>query len=291
MVESFPVTAADLDLRLVRYFTVVAEHLSFGRAADELRVAQPSLSRQVRRLEEQLGVRLLERSPRGSALTPAGRAFLPRAGELLGVAGVAVREAREADAPARELVVGAVADLVATPVARELRRAHPGAEVRVRHLTWQSTGALGRGRVDALLTRLPVPGEGVRVSVLREEPWVALLPAAHRLAGREVVRVEDFPGAELTPCAMTAAIWVGPAGSAPPVGVEDSFEDKVELVADGGGVVLVPSGDRRVTARDDLVVVPVAGIAPSRVVAVTRAADRNPLAGAFHEVARRVLGG
>ena len=73
----------DLDLRLVRYFTVVAEHRHFGRAAAELRIAQPSLSRQVRSLEQQLGARLLDRTPQGTRLTEAGEVFLPRAKALL----------------------------------------------------------------------------------------------------------------------------------------------------------------------------------------------------------------
>jgi hypothetical protein len=67
---------ADLDLRLVRYFTVVADHRHFGRAAADLLIAQPSLSRQIRRLEQQLGARLLDRTPQGTKLTEAGEVFL-----------------------------------------------------------------------------------------------------------------------------------------------------------------------------------------------------------------------
>lgn len=67
----------DLELRLVRYFTVVAAHQHFGRAAADLRVAQPALSRQIQRLEKHLGARLLDRVPQGARLTPAGQTFLP----------------------------------------------------------------------------------------------------------------------------------------------------------------------------------------------------------------------
>ncbi len=67
------------DWRLVRYFTIVAEHRHFGRAAATLRVAQPSLSRQIRRLEQQLGARLLDRTAQGTRLTEAGEVFLSRA--------------------------------------------------------------------------------------------------------------------------------------------------------------------------------------------------------------------
>lgn len=67
----------DLELRLVRYFTVVAAHQHFGRAAADLHVAQPALSRQIQRLEKHLGARLLDREPKGTRLTPAGQRFLP----------------------------------------------------------------------------------------------------------------------------------------------------------------------------------------------------------------------
>src|SRR5918998_4086153 len=95
----------DLDLRLVRYFTVVAEYLHFARAAEELRVAQPSLSRQIQRLENTLGVRLLERTTQGSRLTAAGAAFLPHAQQLLHGAQQAVLAARSA-APEHTITIG-----------------------------------------------------------------------------------------------------------------------------------------------------------------------------------------
>src|SRR5213080_689107 len=91
----------DLDLRLVRYFTVVAEHRHFGRAAEELRVAQPSLSRQIQRLEHDLGARLLDRTPQGTRLTEAGEVFLPQAKALLKSAAQAAAQARAAAQPSR----------------------------------------------------------------------------------------------------------------------------------------------------------------------------------------------
>src|SRR6201992_1986098 len=86
----------DLDLRLVSYFVVVAEHRHFGRAAAALRVAQPSLSRQIRRVEQALGARLLGRTPQGTRLTEAGDVFLPRAKALLRSASQAAAQARGA---------------------------------------------------------------------------------------------------------------------------------------------------------------------------------------------------
>src|ERR1700734_1672699 len=94
-------TSADLDLRLVRYFVVVADHRHFGRAATALRVAQPSLSRQIRRLEQQLGARLLDRTPQGTRLTEAGEVFLPAARALLRSAARATARTRAAAQPSR----------------------------------------------------------------------------------------------------------------------------------------------------------------------------------------------
>jgi DNA-binding transcriptional LysR family regulator len=104
MTES-PEHPVDLDLRMVRYFTVVAEHRHFGRAAAALRVAQSSLSRQVRRLEQDLGARLFDRTPQGTELTEAGEVFLPRARALLRSAAQAAAAAHAA-APSSRIVIG-----------------------------------------------------------------------------------------------------------------------------------------------------------------------------------------
>ncbi|MTD55509.1 LysR family transcriptional regulator, partial [Amycolatopsis pithecellobii] len=207
--EVLPSTAdVDLDLRLVRYFTVVAEHLNFARAAAALHVAQPSLSRQIQRLEDTLGVRLLERTTQGSRLTAAGAAFFPRAQSLLQTANQAARAARAA-APSRTITIGYVEDLVITPAVRDLRRNHPDAHVRTRHLNWDEADALADGRVDALVTRtpLPIPGDGLDVTIVYDEARVLLVPATHRLAGKESVRPDDFAGEPFVACTGMAAAW------------------------------------------------------------------------------------
>src|SRR5919198_1861111 len=104
----------DLDLRLVHCFTVIAEHRHFGRAAEALHVTQPSLSRQIHRLEQQLGARLLDRTPRGSRLTEAGEVFLPQARALLRTAAEAVARTRAAAQPSR-VTIGYTAGLIVTP--------------------------------------------------------------------------------------------------------------------------------------------------------------------------------
>ncbi len=121
----------DLDLRLVGYFVAVADHQHFGRAATQLRVAQPSLSRQIRRLEQQLGVRLFDRTPQRTQLTEAGEVFLPRAKELLRSAVQATAQARGAAKPSR-IAIGYTTSKIITPAVRALRREHPDADVRNR---------------------------------------------------------------------------------------------------------------------------------------------------------------
>ena len=116
-----PLSPADLDLRLVRYFTVVAEHRHFGRAAADLLIAQPSLSRQIRRLEQQLGARLLDRTSQGTRLTEAGEAFLPKAKALLRSAAQAAAAAKAAAQPSR-ITIGYSPGLIITPAVRQLRR-------------------------------------------------------------------------------------------------------------------------------------------------------------------------
>ena len=126
---SEPSPPPDLDLRLVRYFTVVAGHRHFGRAADALHVAQPSLSRQIRHLEQQLGARLLDRTPQGSRLTEAGEVFLPLARALLRSADQAAARTRAAAQPSR-ITIGYTIGLIVTPAVRQLRREHPDADVQ-----------------------------------------------------------------------------------------------------------------------------------------------------------------
>src|ERR1700689_579782 len=115
---------ADLDLRLVRYFTVVAELRHFGRAAAALHLAQPSLSRQIRRLEQQLGARLRDRPPQGSRLTEAGEVFLPLARALLRSAAQAAAATRAAAQPSR-ITIGYTSGLIVTSAVRDPRHRHP----------------------------------------------------------------------------------------------------------------------------------------------------------------------
>ncbi|MGW1781123.1 LysR family transcriptional regulator [Streptomyces sp. NPDC002143] len=289
---------ADLDLRLVRYFTVVAEHGHFGRAAQALHITQPSLSRQVRRLEQQLGACLLDRTPRGTRLTEAGEVFLPRARALLRSAAEAAAQTRAAAEPSR-LTVGYSTATIVTPAVRELRRLHPDADVRTLHLDrHEPRRALLEHRVDAVVTRLPFPTDGLRVSVLYDEARVLVVPLDHRLAGKESVTVDDLAGEPMPRVRGSDPAWDAfwrleprPDGLPVPDGpYVDEVEDKFELVA-AGQTVAVSAAAPGFVLRPDLTSVPLDGVAPSQVVLATRADDRSRLVTAFRKVARTHLTG
>jgi DNA-binding transcriptional LysR family regulator len=297
--NSLSMVGPDLDLRLVRYFTVVADLLNFARAAEALHVAQPSLSRQIQRLERSLGVRLLERSTQGSVLSPAGAAFLPQAHALLQSAHQATAAARAA-APARTVTIGYVEDLVVSRAVRDLRRRYPGAHVRTKHLDWNQASALTEHHVDVLVARTPLPisSANLELSVLYDEQLVLLLPVGHRLAGQVSVSLRDFADEPLVACAGAAAAWTDfwrmtprPGGRPAPLGptVVDTFEDKLELVSDGRAVAIVPAYDKRLTLREDLVFVPIRDVEPCHVVVATRANDLSPLVEQFRASAHAVL--
>jgi DNA-binding transcriptional LysR family regulator len=283
----------DVDLRLVRYFVTVADHRHFGRAATALRVAQPSLSRQIRRLEQQLGARLLDRTPQGSRLTEAGEVFLPAARALLRSAARAAAETRAAAQPSR-ITIGYTAGLIVTPAVLEMRREHPDADVQVMHLAWdKARNALLDHRVDAVVTRLPFPTDQLHVTVLYEEPRVLVVPLTHRLAGKESITLDDIADEPMPRIRDSDPAWSAfwrvdprPDGRRAPDGpFIDALEDKFEVIAAGQAVAITAGGSQISALRPDLTTIPLEGVEPSHVVVACRADDRSRLVAAFCKLA------
>ncbi|WP_043665982.1 LysR family transcriptional regulator [Streptomyces xylophagus] len=287
----------DLELRLVRYFIAVAEQRHFGRAAEALHITQPSLSRQVRRLEEQLGARLLDRTPQGTRLTEAGEVFLPRAKSLLRSTAQAAAETRAAAEPSR-LTVGYMANLYVTPAVREVRRRHPDADVNVVHLAYDETRtALLERRVDAVVVRLPFPTDQLEVTVLYDEPRLLLVPLDHRLAGKESVTLDDITDEPLPQIPGADPAWTAfwridprPDGRPAPGGpVVRSLEDKFEFVANGQAVAIAAGLRPGRTIRPDITAIPLHGVEPSHVALATRAGEHSRLLSAFRKAAHSLL--
>ncbi len=288
---------ADLDLALVRGFTVVAEQRHFGRAAAALHLTPSSLSRQITRLERQVGARLVDRTPRGTRLTEAGQAFLPLAAEALRLAGQAAAQARAAAQPDL-ITIGFTMNIIVTPAVRELRRQNPGAEVRTQYLPWDALpAALLEHRVDAAVARLPFPADSLDVTVLYDEPRVLVVPRDHRLAGKESVALDEIADEPMirSPDPEWNAFWridPRPDGRPAPDGpLVTAVENKIELVAEGQALAIIPASAPVSSVRPDLTTVPLDGVEPSHVALATRAGDRGRLVTAFAKCAQAYLNG
>jgi DNA-binding transcriptional LysR family regulator len=283
---------ADLDLRLVRYFTVVAQHRHFGRAAAELHVAQPSLSRQIARLESVIGARLLDRTTQGTKLTEAGEVFLPQAKSLLRAAAHATAAARAAAEPSR-ITVGYMSGIIVTAAVRELRRQHPNADVQATHLDYDEVrDALLDHRVDVAVARLPFPTDKLHVTVLYDERRMVIVPLTHRLAGKESVTLDDIADEPMPRMRNVDPAWAAfwsieprPGGRRVPDGPYiESLEDKYEVVAAGEAVTIV-ADVKGASLRPDLTAIPLEGVEPVHVALATRADDRSRLVAAFRKIA------
>jgi DNA-binding transcriptional LysR family regulator len=189
---------SDLDLQLLRRFVVLAEELHFSRAAGRLFMAQQALSRDIRRLERQAGMRLLERTTRSVALTPAGRVLLSRAPALLALHDATMRQLRGVAGSLTVDVVGA--GLTPARVLAEARMRDPDTEFFARFHTGEEAAVphLLAERLDVTFGRDPSLARGLRQRPIRHEPIGVLLPEHHPLARLEAVPLEALRGAE--PC-------------------------------------------------------------------------------------------
>jgi DNA-binding transcriptional LysR family regulator len=248
-----------MEFRHLRSFIAVAEELHFGRAAARVHIVQPALSRQIRALEQELGIRLFERDRRRVALTPAGAVFLDEARALLDHAVRAVEAARRADrGELGSLRIGYVPAMVSTglpEIVRSFRQRYPGVDVRLQEMSpaMQIEALLGE-RVDVGFVRGPIHEPALATQTVREEPLVAALPSGHRLGSHRRLRVamladEPFviqarssgPGSHDQILAICRS-----AGFSPRVVQEGSQAEVASLVASGAGVAIVPASLRTI---------------------------------------------
>ncbi|WP_316527953.1 LysR family transcriptional regulator [Kitasatospora brasiliensis] len=264
----------DVDTRLLRYFAAVAAEGSLTGAAQKLFVSQPALTKQIRRLEDDLGVRLFVRSRSGMALTEAGRELASRVPALLDSWDEAVRAAGRA---ARVLrlgfldagALGAVPEVIA-----EFRQAQPQWRVELRQFDWSDPSAgLARGEVDAAVVRLPFPGqERLNVRELFAEERGVLLPARHPLANSEMVEFREMWDEPFVAAGAETGAWREHwlavderEGHPVRVGAVTSRPDEWLGAVAGGCVALAPASAARFYAHPDVVFHPVRGVSPSRV--------------------------
>ncbi len=278
----------DLDLRKLRYFVAVANRLHFGRAADDLHIAQPVLSRQIRALEHDLGAALFARDSHGVTLTDAGQQLLGDARPLLASAQATRRRVAVAARGSRRLVIGFRMGIVVTQAVRAFDAVHPDVIVDVQRMEWddQATVLLD-GRVDVGYVRLPIDEAGLRVMPLFTEPRVVVLPADHRLAGKDQVTEADLADEPL--------IWhvdphTQPTRQRHPTSGHfvRGVEEKLEHVAAGRGISFLPRSATAFYSRPDISYVPIPELAPDQVCLAVAESRESPLVADFLAVAREV---
>ncbi|QBI54894.1 LysR family transcriptional regulator [Streptomonospora litoralis] len=284
------------DFRLLRSFVAVAEELHFGEAAVRLRVAQPALSKQIAKLESDLGVSLFDRTSRRVRLTPAGEALLPQARTALEQARAGLRRARAVgERTSGVLRVGFMTGAIQPALLRAFEREYPAAGVDVKRYDWfDQTACLRDGRADIAFVCPPIEEADIRVEVLAEQTRLAVLPRGHPAAGRSALSILDLGeepviGHHRAPRAWArfSAVDPRPDGSPAVYGpAVDTVEEKLEHAAAGHGVGLVPSSIRDHYDRDDVVFVPVTDIPPCQSALAWLPPARSPLMRAFVALAR-----
>lgn len=176
----------DVDLRKIRYFVAVAERLHFGRAAEELHIAQPVLSRQIKALESELKVQLFRRDRRSTELTPPVSSSSPMPARCWRVPRDAA-QSRQAARVADTFTVGFMPGLIVTDAVRTLAARHPDLDIEVVRTSWEDQADVVRdGRVDVSHVRMPVDPTGLETVPLLAEQRVVVLPGNHRLVSRRV---------------------------------------------------------------------------------------------------------
>ncbi len=185
-----------MELRLLRYFVAVAEELHFSRASARLHIAQPPLSRQIRQLEEEIGVQLLHRTKRHVALTEPGRAFLASARAILAqVDGAVLQAQRMAQGEEGQVSIGMVSSVAfgdALPrLLRAFRSSHPAVSIALQEMSAaEQADALRERRIQIGFMRTPGEAPDFQVVLFAREPLVAVLPAEHPLASRRRIPLQ-----------------------------------------------------------------------------------------------------
>jgi LysR family hydrogen peroxide-inducible transcriptional activator len=241
-----------MNLRDLRYLVALADERHFGRAAAKSFVSQPTLSAQIRKLEEYLGVPLVERQPKRVALTPAGERIVERARRLLQEADAIVELAKTDRDPLsgrlRLALIPTVGPYLLPHVATRLRNELPRLKLMLyEYQTAPLLEKLRAGDLDLGILALPVPMDGLESATLYDEPFTLAVPATHELAGQESARIGDLKGQTLLlledgHCLRDQALEV-----CSPAGVHESqdyratsLETLRQMVAAGHGVTLLP---------------------------------------------------
>ena len=250
-----------MELRDLRSFVAVAQHRNFSRAAEQLHVSQPALSEQIRKLEDELGAPLFERSSRGATLTDAGEAFLPQARAVLAQADVAAESVRMVSyGIAGTLTLGFIDSAalgILPPLIRRFTARYPHVKLRLRELgTRQQLEAVEAGEIDVGIVSGPVWNPAVAGQRIATESLLVALPAEHRLAGATAVPLAELreDGFITYPADRGAALYEETLRLCHAAGFEPKIVQEANeiyticaMVEAGLGVALVPSSVRAIS--------------------------------------------
>ena len=242
----------ELKLKDLRYLVAVADLRHFGRAAARCFVSQPTLSAQLKKLEQDLGVQLIERAPNNVALTPAGEEIVARARRILEASEEVVTLASGHRDPLagrlRVALLPTIGPYLLPRVASAIRRRLSRLELRLyEYQTAPMLEKLHDGQLDVGILALPVELDGLESRELYREAFMVAVPERHPLAARETLRVADLRGATLLlledgHCLRDQALEVCSRA-----GVREqqdfratSLETLRQMVATGAGVTLLP---------------------------------------------------
>lgn len=243
---------ADIKLKDLRYLVAVADSRHFGRAAQRCFVSQPTLSAQLKKLEQYLGVQLIERQPNNVSLTNAGEQIVARARKVLEASDELVTQARAHRDPLagrlRLALLPTIGPYLLPRVSAAIRRALPRLELHLyEYQTAPMLEKLASGELDLGILALPVELENLEARELFAEPFTVALPERHRLARRERLQAADLEGERLLlleegHCLRDQALEVcSRVGAAESQDFRaTSLETLRQMVATGAGVTLLP---------------------------------------------------
>lgn len=286
-----------MDLRQLRYFTILADALNFHRAAERLHMSQPPLTVAIRKLEEELGIRLFIRETRGVRLTEAGRAALPAARaalEQVGRVSAAAHQVKLGESGTIAVgFVGSAISVVLPRIVPAFRARFPHVDLRLEEMTSVSVGeALMAGQLDVGLVRLPMMRPGaLDISVIERDRLAVAVSDTHALARQSVVALADLASEPLLlhgPVSVLRTVILlacQRAGFAPRIAQEATqVPTLLSLVQSGLGLALVPASMAQIAPKG-VVLVPLAEPVEIEMGVACRR-DAGPLVENFVAVAR-----
>lgn len=284
-----------LDLRKLRYFIAVAEELHFGRAAQRVYVTQPVLSRQVRLLELEIGVDLIDRTSRTVALTEAGACLLSDGRELIAASEAARARAVGAAQTRPSITVGIWGVEWLAETIRHFRTGHPESDVQLHRVSWDTQEDLLRtGRIDVLFAVLPIDERGLGLVPFSRERRHAIVSSRHPIADQDSVSIQELSGDPVIIHGGASPQWQAfhsvdprPDGQHPKSGpVANDFQAKLELIAAGETISFLPESAVMTNPWPGAKSVPVTDIPPLEMYLAWDARIESPLIDDFVRLVR-----